>query len=181
MTGPTVLTIVRIILASTLAIFVMLPAGWAKVIALVLFVVAAITDKIDGAWARKTNQVTELGAFLDPLADKILVNLALLTLVYQNVVPLWVFAAILVRDFAVDGVRMAAARHKVTIAASVIGKLKTACQMLALAIILLGLVLADEAIVTAGNVVLYIALALTVVSGIDYLAKGYRNFMKPKK
>ena len=103
MTGPTYLTILRMVLSVVFMIFAVLPDTWAKIVALVIFIIAAITDKIDGIWARKSKKVTDLGAFLDPLADKMLVNLAFLVLTYLNVVPLWVFAIILVRDFAVDG------------------------------------------------------------------------------
>lgn len=181
MNGPTALTLLRIILAIAFTVFAMLPDAWARTVALVLFAVAAITDKIDGIWARRTNQVTDLGAFLDPLADKMLTGLAFLVLVYQNIIPLWVFAIILVRDFAVDGMRMVAARNKVTIAASVLGKLKTTFQMTAIFIILLNLIFTNDIINILGNIMLYASLVFTVVSGIDYFIKGYNKFIKSKK
>ena len=96
-TGPTCLTILRMLLSIAFMVFATLPDTWAKITALVIFIVASITDKIDGNWARKSKQVTDLGAFLDPLADKMLVNLAFLILVYMGIVPLWVFATILLR------------------------------------------------------------------------------------
>ena len=137
LTGPTYLTIVRMILSVVFLVFVMLPWAWAKIVALILFIIGAISDLVDGKWARKKKIVTDLGAFLDPLADKMLVNLAFLALVVLGVVPLWVFAVILVRDFAVDGMRMMAARDGVTIKASFYGKLKTTIQLTALIILLL--------------------------------------------
>ena len=132
-------------------------------------------------WARKKKIVTDLGAFLDPLADKMLVNLAFLVLVYLNVVPLWVFAIILVRDFAVDGMRMMAARDGVTIAASYYGKLKTTVQMIALIILILNLIVNLEVFTILGNIALYLALILTIFSGVDYLAKGYKLVIKKSK
>lgn len=181
MTGPTYLTIARMLLSVAFVIFATIPDLWAKITALVIFVIAAITDKIDGIWARKSKKVTDLGAFLDPLADKMLVNLAFLVLVYLGVVPLWVFAVILVRDFAVDGMRMMAARNKITIAASFYGKLKTTVQMTALIIILANQIFNLEFFAILGNIALYLALALTVFSGADYLLKGYKTLIKPAK
>ncbi len=175
MTGPTALTVARMLLSILFMIFVTIPDTWARITALILFIVAAITDKIDGIWARSSRQVTDLGAFLDPIADKMLVNLAFLALTYLNVVPLWVFAVVLVRDFAVDGMRMALARSKVTLAASFCGKLKTTIQMLALTILLLNLILNNEIISVIGNIALYIALILTIISGIDYLYRGRKK------
>ena len=181
MTGPTYLTILRMILSIAFVCFIMVPDTWAKITALILFVVAALTDLIDGKWARHSKIVTDMGAFLDPLADKMLVNLAFLVLVYLNVVPLWVFAIILVRDFAVDGMRMLAANKGVTIPASFYGKLKTTFQMTALIILLFNMIVNLEFFAIVGNITLYIALVLTIFSGGDYLLKGYRKFIKAKK
>ena len=178
MTGPTYLTILRMLLSVIFMIFALLPYQWASIVALVVFIMAAITDKIDGIWARKSKKVTDLGAFLDPLADKMLVDLAFLVLVYINIVPIWVFAIILVRDLAVDGMRMMAARSKVTIAASFLGKLKTTVQMIALITLLANLVFTNDVIGALGNIALYFALALTILSGADYLIKGYQKFIK---
>ena len=178
MTGPTYLTILRMLLSVVFLVFLLLPDDWAKITALVIFIIAAITDKIDGKWARKSKQVTDLGAFLDPLADKMLVNLAFLALVCLNVVPLWVFAVILVRDFAVDGMRMMVARRGTTTAASFYGKLKTTTQMTALIIILLNLIVNLEIFTILGNIALYLALILTVFSGADYLIKGWKRLAK---
>lgn len=178
LTGPTYLTIARMVLAIVFVIFVMVPETWARIVALVLFVVASLTDLIDGKWARKKKVETDLGAFLDPLADKMLVNLAFLVLVTLGVVPLWVFAVILVRDLAVDGMRMMAAREGITIAASIYGKWKTTLQMTALIIILLNLIVNLEVFAILGNIVLYIALILTVFSGMDYLIKGFQKVIK---
>ncbi len=173
--GPTYLTILRIFLAIIFLVFVLITEPWAQFLALIIFMTAAFTDKIDGAWARKKNLTTDLGAFLDPLADKMLVNLAFLALVYLDIVPLWVFAVILVRDFAVDGLRMIFAKKNITIAASSFGKLKTTFQMIALTILILNLIVKSVPLALLGNIMLYIALALTIISGIDYLSKGYKK------
>ncbi len=174
-TGPTILTILRMVLAIVFVVFACLSEFWAHIVALVVFVVAAVTDQIDGHWARKQKIVTDLGAFLDPLADKMLVNLAFLVLTVSGIVPLWVFAVILVRDFAVDGMRMMAARAGTTISASILGKLKTISQMTALIIILANLIFVQEPLAIIGNIVLYFALFLTVLSGVDYLIKGWKK------
>lgn len=177
-TGPTYITIIRMFLSVLFLIFISIPEIWAKIVAFILFVVASITDAIDGAWARKQKIETDLGKFLDPLADKMLVNLAFLILVAMGIVPVWVFAIILVRDFAVDGMRMMAAREKITIAASFFGKLKTVFQMVALNILIFNLIVNLEIFTILGNITLGIALVLTVFSGIDYLAKGWKKIIK---
>lgn len=174
-TGPTYLTILRMLLSVIFMIFALIPTTWAKITALAIFIAATITDKIDGQWARKQKTVTDLGAFLDPLADKMLVNLAFLVLTYLNIVPIWVFAIILVRDFAVDGMRMMVARKGVTVSASFLGKLKTTFQMIALIILLLNQIANLDILAILGNVVLYVALILTVISGADYLIKGSKS------
>lgn len=178
LTGPTYLTIIRIILSIVFLIFLLLPYQWSLIVALVIFIIASITDTIDGKWARKSKLVTDLGAFLDPLADKMLINIAFLALVYLGVVPIWVFAIILVRDFAVDGMRMMAAREGITISASFYGKLKTTVQMVVLIILLLNLIVNLEVFTILGNIALYLALFLTILSGADYLFKGYKKLIK---
>ena len=168
-------TVVSCILSIIFMVFALISDDWARIVALVVFIIAAITDKIDGIWARKSKHVTDLGAFLDPLADKMLVNLAFLVLVYLGIVPLWVFAVILVRDFAVDGMRMMLARSGITLAASFLGKLKTTVQMTALITILANQVLHNDIIAVLGNIALYLALFLTILSGADYLIQGWRQ------
>ena len=178
MTGPTILTILRMLLSIIFMIFALLPYTWARITSLTIFIIASLTDLIDGKWARKKKVVTDLGAFLDPLADKMLINLAFLVLVYLGVVPIWVFAIILVRDFAVDGMRMMAARKGITISASFYGKLKTTIQMTALIIIMLNLIVNLDLFTVLGNIALYLALILTVFSGGDYLIKGWKKVIK---
>ena len=164
---PTVLTIVRIVLVIPTTILILQDNVTARIIALVCFIIASLTDFIDGRLARKRHIVTDLGAFLDPLADKMLVNLTFLALVTLNIIPLWMFAVILVRDFAVDGMRMMAAKTGVTVAASIFGKAKTMIQMITLSLILANMAIASDVLTIINTVLLYIVLILTVFSGID--------------
>ncbi len=177
-TGPTVLTISRMLLVVPFMICCMTEGTAPKILALALFSIACITDKIDGKWARKQNLVTDMGAFLDPLADKMLIDLAFLALVYMNIIPVWMFAVIIVRDLAVDGMRMMAAREGITIAASFYGKLKTTIQMITLISILANTIINNEILGIINTVLLYIVIILTVFSGLDYLAKGWKKVIK---
>lgn len=176
--GPTCFTIARIIMSVVFMFFVLIPETWSRVIAFILFILTATTDTIDGAWARKKNIVTDFGKILDPLADKVLVDLTFLALVYLNVVPIWVFAIIIIRDLIVDGVRMAAAIENITIAASFYGKLKTVIQMTALGILLFNLIVNIDFFSILGNIALYISLALAILSGLDYIVKNWRKIIK---
>ena len=175
---PTILTLARIVLVAPLMIFMFSDNEAFRIPALICFVVAALTDKLDGDLARKNNQVTELGKFLDPLADKMLVNLTFFALVMKGIVAPWVFGVILIRDFAVDGMRMMVARKGETVAASMIGKSKTMTQMIGLTIIMLSLILSNGVLLTIGTIIVYVAVALTLWSGVDYLTKGYKKAIK---
>jgi len=176
--GPTILTIVRIVLVLPIMLLIFQGSLPAKIITLICFIIASATDFIDGRWARKAHLVTDLGAFLDPLADKMLINLTFLALVYLGVVPLWIFAIILVRDFAVDGMRMMSAKNGITVAASIFGKTKTMVQMFTMAFILLNLIINNNIFAIFNTALLYIVLFLTVFSGADYLKKGWKQLIK---
>jgi CDP-diacylglycerol--glycerol-3-phosphate 3-phosphatidyltransferase len=147
----------------------------AEIATIIIFTLASITDFIDGRWARKQKIVTDLGAFLDPLADKMLINLTFLALVVMNLMPLWMFAVILIRDFAVDGMRMMIAKTGTVISASIFGKAKTMTQMFTVILILLNRILNLEPLAIIGTILLYTVVALTLFSGIDYLTKGYKK------
>lgn len=173
---PTILTISRIILVAPIMVCIFNDNLPARIVTIICFALACITDFIDGYLARKNHEVTTLGAFLDPLADKMLVNLTLLALVVLNQVPLWMFAVILIRDFAVDGLRMLTAKKGVAISASKFGKLKTLTQMLTLTLILINLIFQNQIFGIANLILLYIVVFLTICSGLDYLIKG-RKFI----
>lgn len=169
---PTVLTLARIVLIAPLLIWLYLDSTPARVAAIICFIAASLTDFVDGRLARKRKEVTELGKFLDPLADKMLVNLTFLALVTLGAVPVWAFGIILIRDFAVDGLRMMTATKKVTIAASKYGKAKTMVQMITISLLILNLILKNEILNTVNTTLLALVVVMTVFSGLDYLAKG---------
>ena len=159
---------------------------WLFFIELLLFIIASITDFLDGYLARKNNLVTSFGKFADPLADKILVfSIMAMFLVYPYnagllpkgpLVPLWVYVVMLIREFAVSGVRMVAAKNGEAIAAGKTGKWKTFITMVAIIVLFLsGL---HDAVIYAGQVLIYIACLLTIISGIEYFVKGRKHILK---
>lgn len=188
---PTMLTLGRIVLVAPLMICLFMDDAVAsKIVAFVIFVIAALTDLIDGKMARKNNQVTNLGAFLDPLADKMLVNLTILALICAGVLHPWFLAVILIRDFAVDGMRMMVAKTGETVSASIFGKAKTMVQMIFLGMVILefpvmkilseniglGAYLNTCDVVLNLNIIFeVIILGLTLFSGFDYLKKGWKK------
>lgn len=172
MNFPTILTIIRIILVAPVMILIFIDNLSAQIAVIACFTLASITDKLDGHLARKNKQVTDLGSFLDPLADKMLINLTFLALVVLNIMPLWMFAVILIRDFAVDGMRMMAASKNTVIPANIFGKVKTTVQMITVISILLNRILNLEPLAIINTILLYIVVILTVLSGVIYLFKG---------
>lgn len=177
MNFPTILTISRIVLVVPTMILIFMDNLPAQIATIICFTVASLTDRLDGHLARRNKQVTDLGTFLDPLADKMLVNLTFLALVVLNLMPLWMYAVILIRDFAVDGMRMLAAKNGLTISASIFGKVKTTVQMLTVISILLNRILELEPLSITNNILLYIVVILTILSGAIYLFKG-RKLLK---
>ena len=169
---PTVLTILRIVLVAPLMILIFMDNLPTQIASIIIFTVASITDFIDGRLARKNQQVTDLGAFLDPLADKMLINLTFLALVAMGLMPLWMFSVILIRDFAVDGMRMMVAKDGTVVSASIFGKAKTMVQMITVISILLNRILSLEPLTIINIILLYIVVFLTVLSGMLYLIKG---------
>jgi len=142
-----------------------------------LFVLASLTDFLDGYIARKYNQITTFGKFLDPIADKVLVFTALLYLMVQmpNRVGIWGVMIIIVREFLVTGVRLIAVEHGQVIAASSLGKYKTLTTMLAIIMFLFndfGLSMINANLIWITNIIYYAAIFFTVWSGFDYLYKN---------
>ena len=178
MNTPNKLTIARIIMIPFFVAFLMydITGSADKWIALTLFVVASLTDLLDGYLARKYHLVTNFGKFMDPLADKMLVSSAFICLVAQNKIAAWIVIVIIAREFVISGFRLVASDSGVVIAASYWGKFKTNFQMFA--IILLMLNLGENFPAYAGGIhiveqiLVYIALILTIVSLVDYLAKN---------
>ena len=178
----------RVILVPFFIAALMIPVIPARfTIALVIFALASITDMLDGKVARKYNMITDLGKFLDPLADKVLVAAALICFIELGWAPAWAVWLIMAREFMVSGIRLVAAgsKQKLVIAANIWGKLKTASTMVAICIILiLHILYEDFGVIGAGSpiqpitdVLIYICTFLTVLSGIIYLY-DYRAVFK---
>ena len=158
---------------------------WLYFIELLLFIIASITDFLDGHIARSRNLVTSFGKFADPLADKILVFSAMAILMVGPIggllpngplVPLWVYVVMLIREFAVSGIRMVAAKNGEAIAAGKTGKWKTAVTMIAIIVLFLsGL---HDAVIYVGQVLIYIAAILTIISGVEYFIKGRKHILE---
>jgi CDP-diacylglycerol--glycerol-3-phosphate 3-phosphatidyltransferase len=137
----------------------------------VLFILASLTDLLDGYVARKYNQITTFGKFLDPIADKVLVMVAFLYLMISmpDRVPLWAVMIVIIREFMVTGIRLLAVEHGLVIAASPYGKIKTATTMVALVVLLFNDFMLPSII---GDILFYLAIFFTAFSGIDYLLKN---------
>ena len=170
---PNKLTILRIIMIPFFVLFMLLDGGanqTYRYIAAVIFIVASFTDLLDGKIARKYNLVTNFGKFMDPLADKLLVCSGLICFVGLGALPAWFVIIIISREFIISGFRLVASDNGVVIAASHWGKFKTVSQMIMSVLLIVNI--PALSILTA--IFSVIALVLTVVSLIDYIAKNYR-------
>lgn len=171
---PNKLTVFRMILIVPFVILLL--GGYNDFIALAIFIIASLTDLIDGKLARKYNLVTNFGKFMDPLADKLLVCAALIALIELDRIPSWVVIIIISREFIISGFRTIAADNGVVIAASYWGKFKTTFQMVMVCLMIANL--PQLQIVT--DITMWISLILTVVSLLDYLLKN-KDVMKDTK
>lgn len=174
---PNKLTILRIIMIPVFLIFLYIPGlgMTGDVLAAAIFVLASFTDLLDGKIARKYNLVTNFGKFMDPLADKLLVCSALIALVDLNRIPAWVVIIIIAREFIISGFRLIASDNGVVIAASYWGKFKTTFQMIMIILLILNIDYPYSNIINM--VIMYIALALTIISLLDYIIKNYKVFI----
>lgn len=141
-------------------------------IAVAIFIIASLTDMLDGRIARKYNLVTNFGKFMDPLADKLLVCSALICLVEMGRLPAWMVIIIISREFIISGFRLVASDNGVVIAASYWGKFKTTFQMIAVILLIVNFQAGFMQMLT--TLCVWIALILTVVSLIDYIAKNHK-------
>lgn len=170
MNVPNALTILRVLLIPFFVLFMIgSVTGYDSYIALVIFVVASLTDSLDGYLARKNNQVTNFGKFMDPLADKLLVCSALICLMYNSLISPVVVLLIIAREFIISGFRMVAADCGIVIAANWWGKLKTISQMIMIILLIANLGGVFDILETA---FVYIAVVLTVISLVDYIWKN---------
>ncbi len=170
---PNKLTIARVVVVP---IFILLFLFNFHLIAFVVFILAALTDLIDGQIARKYNLVSNFGKIMDPLADKILVYSAFCLMVENGLIPGWMLIVILTREFIVAGMRTVAASEGLVVAAGMSGKIKTALQMVAVPMLLLIPVISWQFWVTASMIVLWASLFMTVYSGIEYIYQNRKVF-----
>lgn len=194
---PNKLTLLRIILVPFMMFFYLadfIPFGLGKIVAIIIFILASLTDLLDGKIARKRNLVTDLGKFLDPIADKLLTATAFLLIMADGTIPAsWgviVVAIIIAREYTVSALRQIAGTKGVVLAADMWGKIKTVVQMVALPTSMLVAFLkvcgfASTTVVTIFAVISYVliglATLLTVISGIHYLVKNRECFKDYKK
>ena len=181
---PNILSLARVFLAPVVLLFLSLKIDrvpfipdlgegrmtWGDLLAGGVFIVAALTDSLDGYIARKHKLVTTLGKFIDPLADKVLVIAAMVALVELSRVPAWMVVVIITREFVVTGVRLVASAEGVVIAASQGGKIKTVVQIIAICLLIFRL--------PGGIALMWIAMFLTVWSGMEYLIDGAKMLIE---
>jgi CDP-diacylglycerol---glycerol-3-phosphate 3-phosphatidyltransferase len=177
---PNKLTLFRIFLIPVFIIVMMINIPNKFLIACIIFIIASITDAMDGHIARKYNLVTDFGKFMDPLADKLLVISALTTMIEFNLVAAWMVIIIVARELTVSILRAIAAADGKVIAASSGGKLKTISQMLAIVILLLGAHTGNMVFLNIGKITILIATLLTLYSGWEYVYKNRNLFMESK-
>lgn len=182
MNTPNKLTLLRVILVPFFMAFMLSDIPGLKIAGLAVFIIASVTDWFDGYLARKNNEITSFGKFMDPLADKMLTTAAFIVLTCGEWISPWVLMIVLTREFMVMGIRLAAVTEGKVIAASMWGKAKTVSQMIAIivSIILINVTSVNDSIVfTVINVLVWISTVLTVISGMDYLVKN-KSFVSLK-
>lgn len=179
---PNKLTLFRVILIPFFVFFLLAPyfEGYGNYIALAIFVVASLTDLLDGKIARKYNLVTNFGKFMDPLADKLLVCSALICLIELELLPAWIVIIIIAREFIISGFRLIASDNGIVIAASYWGKFKTTFQMVMIIVLILNQYLDNELLNVLGLILIVVATALTIISLIDYIVKN-KDVLKEQK
>ena len=168
---PNKITLGRVLMIPIYLIFMLVPGiPYGRLIAAIIFTLAAITDAIDGYIARKHNLITNFGKFMDPIADKLLVCSALICFVEFNQMPSWITIIIISREFIVSGFRLIASDNDVVLAASWWGKIKTNVQVIMSVLLTLNL---DYSFFNILEVItMYLAMVLTVISLVDYLYKN---------
>ncbi len=176
---PNKITVFRVVMIPFFLVF-MLAGGipYGKYIAAAIFIVAALSDLLDGYLARKNNLVTNFGKFMDPIADKLLVSSALICFVELKLLPAWIVIIIIAREFIISAFRLIASDNGVVIAASWWAKVKTTVQMIMSIMLIINL---DDPIINVlEQVVIYLAVVLTLVSLVEYLIKN-KNVLNEKK
>ena len=172
---PNTITLLRISVIPVLFLLLLSPGRILSLFIATMFILAALTDLLDGYIARKYRIVTSIGKFLDPVADKIIVNTAMILMIPTGHIPAWIVALIIIRDVAVDGIRNIASSDGIIIAASKLGKQKTLSQIIAVSALIIHYPLFGIDAHLVGIIILYFALLLTIWSGVDYFLKFYRE------
>ena len=169
---PNKLTIFRVILIPFFVVFLLLdPSNQTyRYIADAIFIIASLTDMLDGKIARKYNLVTNFGKFMDPLADKLLVSAAMICLIATGQLAAWIVIVIISREFIISGFRLIASDNGIVIAASYWGKFKTVFQILMIIVLIANIQMPFFTVL--GTILIYVALVLTIVSLIDYIVKN---------
>lgn len=176
---PNKITIFRVFMIPVFLVLILVPSiPYNNILACVVFVVACLSDFLDGYLARKLKLVTNFGKFMDPIADKLLVCSALICFVDLKYMPSWIVIIIIAREFIINGFRLIASDNGVVIAASYWGKFKTTFQMIACILLILQLPFGWADV--AEQIFIYLALAFTVISLVDYLWKN-RKVLSEKK
>lgn len=175
---PNRLTLLRILFVPLFCVFLCIPEWFGQLIAVLIFIAASLTDLLDGYIARRDNLITDFGKLVDPIADKLLITSAMIFMVAQNRISAVVVLIFIAREFVISGFRMLAASQGTVIAADKLGKYKTVAQTIAVILLILfkpldsSWALMGAAGVVLADVVTYIALALSVVSCVDYIYKN---------
>lgn len=189
---PNKITVSRIFLIPLFLIVLTINFDWGEInignntlpvtqlVGSIIFIFASLTDWLDGYIARKYNLITNMGKFLDPLADKLLVSAAFIMLIELQIAPAWIIIVIISREFAITGFRLVASGEGVVLAASSMGKLKTVSQILAVILLMLNNFPFSYTNIPVDMIMLYIALIFTVWSGLDYFIKNW-NVMRDSK
>ena len=172
---PNIITLMRISVVPFLFILLTEPGEFWSLILAILFALASITDMLDGYLARKYNMITTMGKFLDPLADKLIINTAMILMIPIGRIPAWIVAITIIRDLIVDGIRSIASSEGLYIHASPLGKQKTIAQLFAVTALMIHFPLFGIDSQFVGKVILYIAFLLTLYSGADYFIRFYRR------
>ena len=175
---PNAVTMLRVCIIPVLFFLLFNPGRFWSLIIAILFIMAALTDLLDGYLARRYHIVTNIGKFLDPIADKIIVNTAMILMIPIGRIPACIVAIIIIRDFIIDGIRTIATSEGLIIEASKLGKRKTLCQIFALSALIIHYPFLGANAHAVGMVILSVALYLTIHSGIDYVLKFYRHANK---
>ena len=177
---PNTITMLRISFIPVLFLLLLSPGQTMSLVMAGLFIAVSFTDLLDGYIARRYNIVTTMGKFLDPIADKLVINTAMILMIPIGRIPAWVVAIVVIRDFAVDGIRNIASSEGHIISASWLGKQKTLCQVFAVSALMIHYPFLGADAHVVGTTILYLALFLSVYSGLDYLVKFYRRVIREK-